>query len=157
VRVRYDEGVATRIGPEPCVGGREVDGEASAGEVKGFGRRPLSGRSSALGAGVRKPPKQETAGRKGAGWSGASYGDLRIAGGSRVWRGRAAERSLAVGTDDGERVGSGKCAGLAQAWRSDEDWRPRENIGFLLRLAGGGEGKRGCAAGGVATVMRCRS
>jgi len=35
VRVRYDEGVATRIGPEPCVGGREVDGEASAGEGAG--------------------------------------------------------------------------------------------------------------------------
>ena len=32
MRVRYDEGVAIRIGPEPCVGIREGAGEASAGE-----------------------------------------------------------------------------------------------------------------------------
>jgi hypothetical protein len=32
VRVRYDEGLAIRIGPEPCVGIREGAGEASAGE-----------------------------------------------------------------------------------------------------------------------------
>jgi RNA-directed DNA polymerase len=32
VKVRHDEGVANRIGPEPCVGIREDDGEASAGE-----------------------------------------------------------------------------------------------------------------------------
>ena len=35
MKVRYDEGVAIRIGPEPCVGGREADGEASAGEGAG--------------------------------------------------------------------------------------------------------------------------
>jgi hypothetical protein len=39
VKVRYDEGVATRIGPEPCAGVREDDGEASAGERMG---QPLS-------------------------------------------------------------------------------------------------------------------
>jgi hypothetical protein len=32
VKVRYDEGLAIRIGPEPCVGTREDAGEASAGE-----------------------------------------------------------------------------------------------------------------------------
>lgn len=32
VQVRCNEGVAIRIGPEPCVGVREGDGEASAGE-----------------------------------------------------------------------------------------------------------------------------
>jgi hypothetical protein len=32
VKVPYDEGVASHIGPEPCVGTREGDGEASAGE-----------------------------------------------------------------------------------------------------------------------------
>ena len=31
MQVHYDEGVATRIGPEPCVVGREAGGEASAG------------------------------------------------------------------------------------------------------------------------------
>ena len=39
VRVRYDEGVATHIGPEPCVSTREGAGEASAGERMG---QPLS-------------------------------------------------------------------------------------------------------------------
>ena len=39
MQVRYDEGVATRIGPEPCVTIREGGGEASAGERIG---QPLS-------------------------------------------------------------------------------------------------------------------
>ena len=39
MKVRCDEGVAIRIGPEPCVSGREVRGEASAGERTG---QPLS-------------------------------------------------------------------------------------------------------------------
>jgi hypothetical protein len=32
VQVHYDEGVAIHIGPEPCVGTREGNGEASVGE-----------------------------------------------------------------------------------------------------------------------------
>ena len=32
MQVHYDEGVATRIGPEPCVAGCEAGDEASAGE-----------------------------------------------------------------------------------------------------------------------------
>ena len=39
MQVHYGEGVAIRIGPEPCVGTREGDGEASAGERIG---QPLS-------------------------------------------------------------------------------------------------------------------
>jgi hypothetical protein len=39
VQVHCDEGVAIRIGPEPCVAGREAGGEASAGERTG---QPLS-------------------------------------------------------------------------------------------------------------------
>jgi hypothetical protein len=39
VEVRYDEGLATHIGPEPCAVVREVIGEASAGECIG---QPLS-------------------------------------------------------------------------------------------------------------------
>jgi len=39
VKVRCDEGVATRIGPEPCVAGCEAGGEASAGDGVG---QPLS-------------------------------------------------------------------------------------------------------------------
>jgi hypothetical protein len=39
VKVRYNEGVAIHIGPEPCIVGREVRDEASAGERTG---QPLS-------------------------------------------------------------------------------------------------------------------
>jgi len=39
VQVHYGEGVAIHIGPKPCVGSREGDGEASAGECAG---QPLS-------------------------------------------------------------------------------------------------------------------
>ncbi len=39
MQVHCDEGVATHIGPEPCVGVREGAGEASAGECIG---QPLS-------------------------------------------------------------------------------------------------------------------
>jgi hypothetical protein len=39
VKVRYDEGVATRIGPEPCADGREAIGKASVGDSIG---QPLS-------------------------------------------------------------------------------------------------------------------
>ena len=39
MKVRYDEGLAIRIGPEPCVGPREGVGEASVGEHIG---QPLS-------------------------------------------------------------------------------------------------------------------
>jgi hypothetical protein len=35
VRVQHDEGVASHIGPEPCVGSREGAGEASVGECIG--------------------------------------------------------------------------------------------------------------------------
>ena len=39
MKVLYDEGAAIRIGPEPCAGIREGDGEASVGEHTG---QPLS-------------------------------------------------------------------------------------------------------------------
>jgi hypothetical protein len=39
VKVHYGEGIASRIGPEPCVSDREVGGEASAGGCAG---QPLS-------------------------------------------------------------------------------------------------------------------
>ena len=39
MHVHYGEGVAIRIGPEPCAGTREGDGEASVGEHIG---QPLS-------------------------------------------------------------------------------------------------------------------
>ena len=39
MKVHYGEGVANRIGPEPCAGSREGAGEASVGECTG---QPLS-------------------------------------------------------------------------------------------------------------------
>jgi hypothetical protein len=50
VRVRYGEGLAIRIGPEPCVGPREGGDEASVGEHIG---RPLS-RESLNQSGCRR-------------------------------------------------------------------------------------------------------
>jgi hypothetical protein len=50
VKVRYGEGLAIRIGPEPCVGPREGAGEASAGEHIG---QPLS-RESLKQSGCRR-------------------------------------------------------------------------------------------------------
>jgi hypothetical protein len=48
VRVHHEEGVASHLGPEPCVITREGEGEASAGERTG---QPLSrGRSRVPGA-----------------------------------------------------------------------------------------------------------
>ena len=35
MKVRYDEGIAIHIGPEPCIAGRKARGEASVGECIG--------------------------------------------------------------------------------------------------------------------------
>jgi hypothetical protein len=72
-------------------------------------------------AGVRKPPKEETAGRKGAVQRGATYGDLEIAGGSLSAERELVAGSLAVEIDDGGRVRSRRCAGLPCSRRSEED------------------------------------
>ena len=47
MRVHREEGIASYLGPEPCGGTREGDGEASVGE--GIGQ-PLSRESQSLGA-----------------------------------------------------------------------------------------------------------
>ena len=61
MQVHYDEGVAIRIGPEPCVGIREGDGEASAGERIG---QPLSRESKIVpGADVFSITEGNTDGR----------------------------------------------------------------------------------------------
>ena len=50
--------------------------------VKGFGRRPQHDIACRRGAGVRKRPKEETAGRMGSVWPGATYGELKVTDGS---------------------------------------------------------------------------
>ena len=47
MKVHYDEGVASHIGPKPCIAGREARGEASAGDRIG---QPLSHDMNILGA-----------------------------------------------------------------------------------------------------------
>ncbi len=56
------------------------------------------------GAGVRKPPKEETAGRKGAVWLAAIYGDLRIADATRASARRPVERRPIGGRNEGDPV-----------------------------------------------------
>ena len=69
-------------------------------------------------------------------WSGAAYGDFRIADGSRLSpRGRVA-RNLGGGTDDGRRVWSGGCAGLARARRLERRRGACERNALLVRRAG---------------------
>jgi len=74
------------------------------GYGEGFRTPALCDGGARRGAGVRKPPKEETAGRKGAVLRGATYGDLRLADGSRLSRRQLVSRSLAVETDDGGRA-----------------------------------------------------
>src|SRR5271166_2517693 len=127
--------------------------------VKGFGRRPLAGQWCVVRGRRSKASQGGNRGQEGAPvWSGATYGDFRIADGSGVWPRGPVARNLGGGNDDDDRVRSRGCGRLVQAWHSAEDWRRREDIAFLLRRAVGDEGKRRCEAGGAATIiMRCRS
>jgi hypothetical protein len=64
VRVQYDEGVANRIGPEPCVCVREGAGEASAGVRIG---QPSSRESFVVpGADAFDPAEGDTGARANA-------------------------------------------------------------------------------------------
>lgn len=63
MQVRYDEGVAIHIGPEPCVVAREGGGEASVGERIG---QPLSLEKIIPGADVVAKTEGEMDGRVSA-------------------------------------------------------------------------------------------
>ena len=64
MRVHHEEGVASHLGPEPCGGIREGDGEASEGESTG---QPLSReRSSVPGADAFQIAEGNTDGRASA-------------------------------------------------------------------------------------------
>jgi hypothetical protein len=64
VRVPYDEGVANRIGPEPCAGDREGTGEASVGDCIG---QPSSRESCLVpGADAVEMAEGNTSGRDSA-------------------------------------------------------------------------------------------
>jgi len=72
VQVQYDEGVANRIGPEPCVGVREGAGEASVG-VR-IGQPSSRERHVILGADVFVPTEGDTGERAIASASSARRG-----------------------------------------------------------------------------------
>jgi hypothetical protein len=59
VKVRYDEGIASHIGPEPCAVVREDLGEASVGDRIG---QPLSHENSILGADAVAAAEGDTVG-----------------------------------------------------------------------------------------------
>jgi hypothetical protein len=64
VRVHREEGVASHLGPEPCGGTREGDGEASVGE--GIGQPLSRERSSVPGADAFQIAEGNTDGRASA-------------------------------------------------------------------------------------------
>jgi hypothetical protein len=100
VRVPYDEGVATRIGPEPCAGVREGVGEASVGECIG---QPLNRESPFIpGADTVELVEGNTQGRDSASAPGTRRGrrpwhvQTLFVSGNRESSGSTA-RSLAAG------------------------------------------------------------
>src|SRR5271166_1243713 len=97
--------------------------------LKGFGRWPFAGARAGRGAGVRKPRKEETAGRMGAAWLGATYGDLKVADGSPVWRRRPEAAGTIGGNEDGALFRGRRCGRRVWARR-------------LERVCGGGVGHR---------------
>ena len=64
MRVHHEEGIASHLGPEPCDGTREGDGEASAGE--GIGQLLSRERSSVPGADAFQIAEGNTDGRASA-------------------------------------------------------------------------------------------
>ena len=95
MQVHYDEGVAIRIGLEPCVGIREGAGEASAGEHTG---QPLSRESNKVpgadgvvipegnvGWRVIASARPTRRGRRPGMCGGSLYGNREVSGLARGW------------------------------------------------------------------------
>ena len=131
---------------------------ARSANTEGF-RTPALCRRAGLGAGpgseslVRGKPR----GRIDAVWLGATYGDLKVADGSPLWRrGRKAAGVVVESEHDGPFRGRG-CERRVWARQLERVCGGREDIASLLRRAAGGEEKRRCGAGSATAVMRCRS
>ena len=131
---------------------------ATSALLKGFGCRPFAG-ALGLGAGpgseslVRRKPR----GGRGAVWLGASYGDLKVADGSRVRLRGSAAAILIDGNVGDERVRSRAYEGPALARRLERVCGRCEDTGGPFRRVARSETERRCVAGSAATVMRCRS
>jgi hypothetical protein len=87
----------------------------------------LCDRGTAPGAGARKPPKEETAGRWGP-FGERAYGDLRIVDGCRARRRRPAALRVLVGIGDGGCFRRRRCTGARGSLRSNDNWRPRASM-----------------------------
>src|ERR1700733_1554235 len=89
-------------------------------KLKGFGRRPFAGDAGAgRGAGVRKPRKEETAGRKRRGLAGRELWGFGVADGSPKWRRGGGQPLLSSGANTtrffGGEDASGGCG--RSGWR----------------------------------------
>jgi hypothetical protein len=126
--------------------------------LKSFGCRPFAG-APGLGAGpaseslVRRKPR----GGSGAGWLGASYGDLKVADGSAIWRRGRDAAGVGVGSEHDALFRGRGCERRVWARQLERVCGGREDIALLLRRVVGDEDDRRCAAGSAAIVMRCRS
>ena len=108
MKVHYDEGIATHIGPEPCAGVREGVGEASAGERAG---QPLSRERIVVpGADGVHPPEGEMDGRVNA----SAHPTRR---GPRPWH----VRKLFAREPGDLRIGHRPVSGENGPWREGEE------------------------------------
>jgi hypothetical protein len=112
------------------------------------------------GTGRGSRPKASQGGNRGeleGPFGERGYGDLRIADGCRAGRGRPVTLIVLVGSGDGGRFRWRRCAGARRWPRLQEGRRRRAGVALVFRRGAGGGGDRRCEAGGMATVMRCRS
>ena len=124
--------------------------------IRGFRTpAPLRGVVRAFGAGVRKPSKEETAGRKGAGLAGSTYGDLK------VWAGAL---GAVRGPGDESLPGAPKTAGVlgcedGLVWRGRCAWRRTAELARTLASCFGArpEARRSGVVRGESVAMVMRS
>ena len=82
---------------------------------EGFGRRPFADGGTGAGAGVRKPPKEETAGRLGTVWRARLWGF--------VSGGRSSSKASATGGGGCFRLKRRRAACSMAAMRGSEGFR----------------------------------
>jgi hypothetical protein len=118
---------------------------------------PLQARGLGAGPSSESLVRRKPRGGKGAVWSGATYGDFGVADGALVGLWGRVARVVRGWSEDDELFRWRGCELRVWAWGLERVCGRCEDIAFLQRRAAGGEGKRRCAAGSAAIVMRCRS